>query len=110
MDPQQSKKLRLEQELFRKRRISFCNKANELHTKYHADVYAVIYRKGRYYTYKSRTDSAWPPSDEQLNKYYPVPDRRTPDNIHTRRLTLITVSRPPELPKSPVATRTPQEG
>lgn len=51
---------RLEKELFRKRKATLFNKANILN-KQGADVYVVLRRYDRFYTYTS-SSSQWPPS------------------------------------------------
>ena len=57
---------RREREMFRKRKTCHLKKANELAQKCSADVYMVIYRKGRYYTYSSTERKGWPPDDETV--------------------------------------------
>lgn len=56
---------RVEKELFRKRRLTLFNKANAM-AQCGADVYVVIRRYGKFYTYKNLESSEWPPSGEKI--------------------------------------------
>ena len=53
-------------EKFRRRRINLLKKANALSSLCEADVYVVIHRYGRLYTYKSRDSPNWPPSEDDI--------------------------------------------
>ncbi|KAI9779397.1 MAG: hypothetical protein M1835_004700 [Candelina submexicana] len=44
---------RIAKERFRKRRVSFLKKASEMSTLCQADIYVIMRRNGKYYTYKS---------------------------------------------------------
>ena len=57
---------KLDRERFRKRRLNFTRKAWELAKICHADVYVVVRRHEKYYTYNSTSKSTWPPSDKDL--------------------------------------------
>jgi hypothetical protein len=54
------------QEKFRRRKISLLSKANDLHRFFGADVFLVIQKKGKYYTYISAKKPHWPPTKEQI--------------------------------------------
>ena len=53
-------------EKFRKRSSSFFRKANELAQLAEAQIYVVILRNNRYYTYKSTEQPNWPPSESDI--------------------------------------------
>jgi hypothetical protein len=53
-------------EKFGRRKISLFNKADDFHRIFGADVYFVIQKKGRYYTYTSADKLHWPPTKEQI--------------------------------------------
>jgi hypothetical protein len=53
-------------EKFRRRKISLFNKADDFHRIFGADVFFVIRKKGRYYTYTSAEKLHWPPTKEQI--------------------------------------------
>lgn len=57
---------RIEREKFRKRKSSLMRKVNEISYLCQADIYLVMYRKGKYYTYSSTTRPAWPPNEETI--------------------------------------------
>ena len=57
---------RREREMFRKRKICHLRKANELAQKCNADVYTIIFRKGKYFTYSSTERKGWPPDDKMI--------------------------------------------
>ena len=60
---------RREREMFRKRKMCHLRKANELAQKCNADVYMIICRKDRYYTYSSTERKGWPPDDKLIVGY-----------------------------------------
>lgn len=45
-------------------------KAHEMGVLCESDVYVVLYRHDRYYTYNSKDSPTWPPSDEQMVSPY----------------------------------------
>ena len=53
------------QEKFQRRKKSLVSKANELKLLCDADVYLLIRRRGKFYTYSSLANS-WPPSPETI--------------------------------------------
>ena len=53
-------------EKFRKRKNNILKKGDELRLLCGADVYILLYRKGRYYTYKSTDQPFWPPLLEKI--------------------------------------------
>ena len=53
------------QEKWRKRRLNLLKKANELSQMCDAQIYIVMLRDSKYYTYKS-TEQDWPPSDLEI--------------------------------------------
>ncbi|MCJ1478744.1 hypothetical protein MMC13_007428 [Lambiella insularis] len=51
-------------------------KADHLHV-WGAEVYLVVYYRGRYYGYSSKQNAAWPPSrDEIVSAVYPLKRRK----------------------------------
>jgi hypothetical protein len=65
---------RLAQESFRKRKNNFIKRANEIGTRYEADIWICILKNGQLYTYNSSPNRpAWPPSQEDLARVYPAP-------------------------------------
>ena len=67
-------------EKFRKRKNNILKKGDELRLLCEADVYILLRRKGRYYTYKSTDQPSWPPTLEKIVRtagtYY-VPNTET---------------------------------
>jgi len=57
---------RILREKFRKRRANFIKKAHELKQICQAEVYVVIRRNDRYYTYTSTRHPQWPPPDSEI--------------------------------------------
>ena len=57
---------RREREMFRKRRGVHIKKSNELAQKCAADVYVVLLRQGKYYTYSSTDRLGWPPNETDI--------------------------------------------
>jgi len=53
-------------EKFRKRKNNILKKGNELRLLCEADVYILLRRKGRYYTYNSTNQPSWPPSSDEI--------------------------------------------
>lgn len=51
---------------FSRRRRTVLMKVDELHRDCHADVYLVVRREGKIYTYTSSDAVDWPPSEEEL--------------------------------------------
>jgi hypothetical protein len=88
-------------EKVRKERITLFNKANNLGVK-GANVYVIAEYNGKYFIYNSRSDKEWPPSEAILvsdiifalfvvkghcrikERYYPIPERSTPNDICRR--------------------------
>src|SRR5437762_9682502 len=84
-------------EKFRKRKNNILKKGDELRLLCGADVFILLRRKGRYYTYKSTDQPSWPPTLEQIvrtvgtcfyiiyqipkhmqDQSYPLPVKKTP--------------------------------
>ena len=57
---------KIAQEKFQGRLTCLMKKAHEIGVLCESDVYVVLYRHGRYYTYKSKDSPTWPPSDQQM--------------------------------------------
>lgn len=53
-------------EKFRKRRCNLMKKADELAYMCQADVYLVMYRGDKFYSYSSTDREEWPPSEEEM--------------------------------------------
>jgi hypothetical protein len=53
-------------EQFRRRRYTFLKSASAISTDCQADVYVVIFRQGKYFTFKSTSRPSWPPSQEEI--------------------------------------------
>ncbi|KAL8696245.1 MAG: hypothetical protein Q9201_007754 [Fulgogasparrea decipioides] len=53
-------------EKFRKRRSSLLKKADELAYMCQTDVYLILYRGDKFYTYSSTDRDDWPPSEEEM--------------------------------------------
>ena len=53
-------------EKFRKRKNNILKKGDELRLLCEADVYILLHRKGRYYTYNSTNQPSWPPSSDEI--------------------------------------------
>ena len=53
-------------EKFRKRKNSIFKKGDELRLLCGVDVYILLHRKGKYYTYNSMNQPSWPPSLEEI--------------------------------------------
>ena len=60
-----SKSSRSVQEKWRKRRLNLLKKANELSQICDTQIYIIMLRDSKYYTYKS-TEQNWPPSDLKI--------------------------------------------
>jgi hypothetical protein len=84
-------------EKFRKRKNNILKKGDELRLLCGADVYILLHRKGRYFTYKSTDQPSWPPPLEKIvrtlgtcfyityrmlkhmqDQSYPLPVKKTP--------------------------------
>ncbi|KAI9774178.1 MAG: hypothetical protein M1839_001880 [Geoglossum umbratile] len=65
-------------EKFRKRKNNILKKGDELRLLCGADVFILLRRKGRYYTYKSTDQPSWPPTLEKIDQSYPPPVKKTP--------------------------------
>jgi len=70
-------------EKVRRERITFFNKGNNLGLN-GARVYAIVEFNGKFFIFNSRPDKDWVPSDAMLEKYYPLPERLSPDDIRRR--------------------------
>jgi hypothetical protein len=88
-------------EKVRRERITFFNKGNNLGLN-GARVYAMVEFNGKFFIFNSRPDKDWVPSDAMLvstvvrihpneshtdcgkEKYYPLPERLSPDDIRRR--------------------------
>lgn len=58
---------RVHLESFRKRRINFMRRGNEISSRYQADVWICIRKKGKLFVYNSKPhDQQWPPSHEHF--------------------------------------------
>ncbi|KAH6646827.1 hypothetical protein BKA67DRAFT_417346 [Truncatella angustata] len=57
----------------RRRRQTLFKKADELRSECDAEVYIVIHKHGRFFTYTSTDNPAWPPSKEHIEMSYPLP-------------------------------------
>lgn len=70
MDTKKEKKvkspLRIAKERFHGRKNSLFKKAHELGILYETDVYLILRRNHRFYTYKTKDDPSWPPSEKQI--------------------------------------------
>ncbi|TVY90171.1 hypothetical protein LAWI1_G005274 [Lachnellula willkommii] len=74
----QQRKKRNTQEKFRRRKISLVSKVDDLHRFFGADAFLVIRMRGRYYAYISTEGPYWPPTKEQMEQSYPLPEMKTP--------------------------------
>ncbi|KAL8673861.1 MAG: hypothetical protein Q9168_001726 [Polycauliona sp. 1 TL-2023] len=72
-------------EKFRKRRTSLIKKADELAFLCQADVYLVVYRGEKYYSYSSSDRDDWPPSEEEMARHYPIREHSGPDDVRSVR-------------------------
>lgn len=61
----QSSQLRQQKERFRKRRLALFKKATDMLDD-GTDVFIVLRRRNRFYTYTSNNKASWPPSIENL--------------------------------------------
>ena len=52
--------------MFNKRRRSLIKKANELAVKTSTELYIVMHRRGRYFTYNSTDRQGWPPNEDDV--------------------------------------------
>jgi len=59
-------KRRAVQEKFRKRSYNLLRKANELSQQTGSDIYVLIYRNHRYYSYQSTDRAGWPASEQDI--------------------------------------------
>ena len=59
-------KIKVDQEKFQGRLACLRKKAHEIAQRCESDVYVVLRRKDRYYTYKSINSPTWPPSEQQI--------------------------------------------
>jgi len=57
---------RTAREQFRRRRYTFLKSASAISTDCQADVYVVVFRHGKYFTFKSTDRPSWPPSQEEI--------------------------------------------
>ncbi|KAL8641808.1 MAG: hypothetical protein Q9228_001426 [Teloschistes exilis] len=74
-------------EKFRKRSGSLLKKADELAYMCQTDVYLILYRGNKFYTYSSTDRDDWPPSEEEMNRHYPLRDHRGPEDVRASRRT-----------------------
>ncbi|KAI9727198.1 MAG: hypothetical protein M1834_008506 [Cirrosporium novae-zelandiae] len=93
-------------EQFRKRRNNFLKKANDIARISDAKVYVIIEKKGRLIIYNSEDPSSWPPKENDLRRYYPLPVRKSPADFNLKSLSKIKIRSPPvpgcfSSPKSP---------
>jgi hypothetical protein len=65
-DKMASKLNKAADEKFRKRKNNIVKKGDELRLLCEADVFILLHRKGRYYTYKSTDQPSWPPTLEKI--------------------------------------------
>ena len=85
-------------EKVRRERLTFFNQAYKL-TSNGANVYAIVEYNGKFFIYDNRSNKEWPPSEAMLvsrlvlnerytnhakERYYPTPERSTPDDIRGR--------------------------
>ncbi|KIW41796.1 uncharacterized protein PV06_05409 [Exophiala oligosperma] len=68
-------------ENFEKRKRSLLRKCNETVELYDADLYIAVRRKGKCTVYSSCFVSSWPPRQEDMETYYPVPIVMTPEDF-----------------------------
>ncbi len=84
---------RIARERFRERKNCLFKKAYEVGKLYQTDVYLVLYRNHRFYTYNSRDEASWPSFEKQIVDYlhnsreflwqcqdesFPLPNRKKP--------------------------------
>jgi hypothetical protein len=98
--PRSDRKNKIEK--IRRGRLALFDKADKLGM-IGANVYVVVEINGKYFIYNSQPDKGWPPSDAILvcwthhtifnkknfanlekERYYPLPERNTPDDIRQR--------------------------
>jgi hypothetical protein len=85
---------RAEQERFRKRTKNFLRRAEEIETQCGADIYVMVRRNGRYYTYRSKNCPSWPPPPEQVQTTAAAKLPASKDSP-IRRARLIRLPKPP---------------
>jgi len=55
-----------EREKLRRRKKNLFKRAYELRKLYDIDVAVILYKNGRYFTYKSTDKESWPPSRKEI--------------------------------------------
>lgn len=63
--------------------MTLVKKAHELGKLCDVDIAVIICRNGRYFTYRSMDRQSWPPSMEQIEISYPLPENLLPRDIET---------------------------
>ncbi|KAF2228443.1 hypothetical protein EV356DRAFT_581591 [Viridothelium virens] len=74
----------------RRRRNTLFRKANELAHLSDAHIYVLVQWEGKYFTYSSTNQNAWPPTVEQVEKSYPQPTKYTATDFLERKDTPLT--------------------
>ncbi|KAI4193675.1 MAG: hypothetical protein LQ350_008206 [Teloschistes chrysophthalmus] len=75
-------------EKFRKRSGSLLKKADELVYICQTDVYLILYHGNKFYTYSSTDRDDWPPSEEEMNRHYPLREHSGPVDVRASRRTI----------------------
>jgi hypothetical protein len=55
-------------ETFRRRKLNFLKRGNDISAAFEADVYILISWNGKFFTYKSTDQPSWPPAEDDLVK------------------------------------------
>lgn len=112
---------RIARERFRGRKNCLFKKAYEVGKLYQTDVYLVLYRNHRFYTYSSRDEASWPSSEKQIVGYlhnsrgflwqcqdesFPLPDRKKPRDFMDKTQCQHTKPSSSESPTKAAATTT----
>ncbi|KAK1471352.1 hypothetical protein CABS01_16590 [Colletotrichum abscissum] len=72
-------------ENFTKATKSLLARCDRLRERYKADIYIQVRRMHRHYTYTSSNEPSWPKTKAEMERMYPVPVTRTPQDFDSKR-------------------------
>ncbi|KAK1659877.1 hypothetical protein BDP55DRAFT_328766 [Colletotrichum godetiae] len=72
-------------ENFTKATKSLLARCDRLRERYKADVYIQVRRMHKHYTYTSSNEPSWPKTKVEMDRMYPVPVTRTPQDFAGKR-------------------------
>ncbi|KAK1711275.1 uncharacterized protein BDZ83DRAFT_682986 [Colletotrichum acutatum] len=72
-------------ENFTKATKSLLARCDRIRERYKADVYIQVRRMHKHYTYTSSNEPSWPKTKAEMDRMYPVPVTRTPQDFAGKR-------------------------